>query len=48
MFLLGVGRLQTVPTVPTATPSNLGFVYLYDSSMGPVYYNVVVGTLLLL
>ena len=36
-----------VPTVPTAAPSDLGLVYLYNSSVGPMYYDVVVGTALL-
>ena len=42
-----------VPTVPTAAPSDLGLVYLYNSSLGcnsslgPMYYDVMVGTQLL-
>lgn len=40
------GAVPTVPTLTsTAAPADLGLVYLsYNSSLGPMYYDVMVGT----
>ena len=45
MFLLGVGRLSD--SANSYIIKSRGLVYLYNSSVGPMYYDVVVGTALL-